>query len=131
MCFGLWWKAESGGPHEQATRDRVRHCCHSEDRESSLYASLTTRCAFFLQTLDWARDLFKAQVAPDRPDEVIQLGFVSLLIAIEDAAAAEILHEKNPCLMDQAVLRYIRQQGLEKQIGPDDLFELSEAPVLG
>ena len=81
--------------------------------------------------MHWARDQFKAQVAPERRDSAVQPGFVSLLIAIEDAAAAEILHEANPSLEDQAVLRYLRQHGLEKQIGPHDLFGLSEAPVLG
>ena len=84
-----------------------------------------------LQILHWARDLFKAQVAPGRPDHAIQLGFVSLLIAIEDAAAAEILHEADPSLEDQAILRHLRELGLEKQIAPVFLFGLSEAPILG
>ncbi len=70
-------------------------------------------------------------MAPGRPDDAIQLSFVSLLIAIEDAAAAEILHEANPPLMDQVVLRHIRQHGLEKQIEQQDLYSLSEAPILG
>lgn len=66
------------------------------------------------------------------PEVSLQPGLLSLLIAIEDAAAAELLHESNPSLLQQAVFRFLRDKAPElyRKAAYEDLG-FSEMPVLG
>ena len=84
--------------------------------------------------MDWARSLLKSKLAADQADSSIQLGHLSLLIAIEDAAAAEIYFQGNDELFLQAILRKYWGLSQEDKTEVDEEYDLSavsEAPILG
>ena len=83
-----------------------------------------------LQTLAWARKSFEEHVSPDKSDNQIQLALASLLVAIEDNAAAEIHHAHSPPLLEQWLIHHIRHKGTPTEREWERQSDLSEAPVL-